>query len=858
MSRSLYLASTALLVFASVAIPHERTAAGCPDSEAPSRPTSGAFLTLGDFQSVRTGSLAAPARLATDTVVGHGPPTLAYISDQLGQGMIGLASIGPVRPAMFQPEIVPEPVIQAPTPSSPATSTQLPMREVREAFGSSLTDRSMLADRSILSRDRRSLLFGPSIDFVIGSESKVLPVSFTGSLLGKASSVSGVQSIRRSPIVSDTRVRGKRVGQTLASGSFWVPARMDLDTMLSKIDARLIEDVVVIKGPYSAIYGPGLSFLDVQLMRTSRYSGGPTNNGSTSVDFQTNGNHWYGRQSFWGGSDNYGFHVGYGHRTGHDYISGDATSIPSSFKARDLYAAIGYDLDDERTVEVNYLRLDETDVEFPGQAFDIDFLVTDGVEFQFVDKDFAYFDRVTLDAWYNRTRFAGQAQSVGKRRQFPIFDEIDFEGNTDVDSMSTGFRLSATQEISDTDSIVGGVDLRYLNQELNEVTSADFSQRGFWIDANSPIPASHWSNPGLFAEYTSQINDRLQIRSGARFDWVSANLDSDETELAELGSFRPGRQPSFAEIVGTSEYDRDFALWSGYVSTEYKLNDCTKLLASGGHAQRTPTLTELYAAEPFMFLLQNGLNTVTGDPRLKKERAWQVDVGLLYRDEYVAVAVRGFHAWISDYITFENMGIEPASTAPEQVQLKFVNTDLAILAGAEIEADFDLTRHVTLFTLLSYVEGRDLRRNGHFSTLPVGGAQQPSVRVAGLRGASSGVRGAAAEPLPSVLPLDSRIGLRLHSPQEKPAYSVELSVRVVDGQDRVATSLLEQTTPGFAIWNVRSFWHVNEAITLMGGVENFGGRNYREHLDYRPITAGSSLTVLQPGATFYFGGEVRY
>ena len=39
---------------------------------------------------------------------------------------------------------------------------------------------------------------------------------------------------------------------------------------------------------------------------------------------------------------------------------------------------------------------------------------------------------------------------------------------------------------------------------------------------------------------------------------------------------------------------------------------------AAGYAERPPTLTEMYAAETFMFVLQNGLNTVTGDPRLNR------------------------------------------------------------------------------------------------------------------------------------------------------------------------------------------------------------------------------------------------
>ena len=88
---------------------------------------------------------------------------------------------------------------------------------------------------------------------------------------------------------------------------------------------------------------------------------------------------------------------------------------------------------------------------------------------------------------------------------------------------------------------------------------------------------------------------------------------------------------------------------------------------------------------------------------------------------------------------------------------------------------------------------------------------------------------------------------------------MDLVARVVDDQDRVATSLLEGPTSGFAVWNLRGYWRVNDQWLLLGGVENFGNRNYREHLDYRPLVAeSSSRPAFQRGANFYFGSEWVY
>ena len=328
-------------------------------------------------------------------------------------------------------------------------------------------------------------LNGGVLNYINGAQAKTRQATDTGSLLGNSPASLGIGVTRRSPIVTENKVRGNKVGPLVASGSYWVPARMDLDTLLSKIDSRIVEDVTVIKGPYAARYGPGFDFVDVQLKQSPRYANGFESHGSTSLDYRTNGEQWYGRQSFWGGDADSGFLIGYGHRTGNDYESGDGTEIPSSYNSRDWNFAYGMDLSDDSRFEFSYLRLDQTDVEFPGQAFDMDYLVTDAYELQYYLEDSRYFDSLFVESWYNRTRFEGNAQRQGKRRQFPYFDTIDYEALTDVDSMSTGYQ-AATSWRGPQGVLTAGSDLRYVKQELNELAVNELE----FTEGNSPIPRS--------------------------------------------------------------------------------------------------------------------------------------------------------------------------------------------------------------------------------------------------------------------------------------------------------------------------------------------------------------------------------
>jgi len=752
-----------------------------------------------------------------------------------------------VRRASFllqpQPPLLPPSELQ-PETSLPPVALELSAR----LFGPGQIE------QSLLSQQQRMMAGQPSIDIVLGLESLTRVTTDAGSLLEKSPSPLGVGTQRRTPIVTDPRVRGGRVGQLAASGSHWIPARIDLDTVLSKIDSRIVEDIIVVKGPYSVLYGPGLHFLDVELLKAPRYAGGFESHGSTSFDYKVNGEQWYGRQALWGGNSDFGYRVGYGHRTGNDYTTGAGAGVPSSYKSRDVDVALGVDLSPGRSLEFSGIRLDQTDVEFPGYAFDIDYLVTDGYDLQYVMEDCAAFDRLTFAVWYNRTRFTGDAQRPAKRRQFPFLDYMHYVGFTDVDSVSSGFRVVTTWGEDDGPQWNAGVDLRQIKQELNEIASG---QIGFNIfkDANSPLPKSRSTNPGLFIERVLPFNERTTVTAGARVDFTTTNVVDDPQKLAKLGNQVP--QSSLADILGTGEWEQDFQTWSVYLTGQHELGPHWKLLGGIGHGQRPPSLTELYVAQSFMFLLQNGLNTVTGDPKLHPERLWQCDLGLNCEFDRFRGGINGFHAWALDYITFENLSVYygPPFGQAEQVNLKYVNTDLATFAGVELHAEYDWTDRLTPFATLQYIDGRDRTRNGYFATRPVSPGS-PSQRVIGLpRGFFSGITGASNEPLPGIPPLESRVGVRLHDASPDERWAVELYARIVNDQDQVARSLLETPTPGFTTWDVRGYWQASDHLLLVAGVENFTDKNYREHFDFR---AENGIAVFQPGVNFYFGAESTY
>jgi outer membrane receptor protein involved in Fe transport len=805
---------------------------------------------------------ASFAHMGTQTQQGpEVAPSNKTGSDPLFQQASASLQEQPIAPAA--PPTAPPPI---PTPTA---ATQF----VESVFG------SPGVRSSLVSEYRRYLLEGMDTELVLGSESLFRATTDGGNLLGKSLFSPGVKVQQRTPVVTDPRVRASRTGRLLASGSYWIPAREDLDTMLSKIDSRIIQDVIVLKGPYSVRYGPGFNFIDFQLLDSPRYGCGFQTDGSSSVEYKTNGEQWYGRQTFWGGSSDWGFRVGYGHRTGNDYRTGAGFKLPTSYNSRDWDVAVGYDLTPNSNLEFHYLRLDQTDVEFPGLVFDINFLVTNAYELTYRLKDQPCFDLLTVTGWHNRTFFEGDTSRPGKNRQIPSLRPIlglgpDQFAVTDVDAASSGYRFAFTWGELDGLNWTFGTDLIYVNHQLNDIVPAHTEEeviplppplppitQTFVVPTrNFPIPRSRSTDVGLFLDHRRPINDCWTLNVGARVDLVSTDARERVPGMGILEA--PATPPLPGEPIELVLIEQDlselkqagveqsFTPWAVYGTLERRINCCWTLWGGAGHAVRPPSLTELYAERPFIGSLQPGLTFVEGDPELDPERLTQIDVGLRGDLDDLRMTLNGFYAWVHDYIIYDYVALNLEDFTPtvDFQQVTYGNTDLATLVGFELIAEQDLNPWLTGFALMSYVEGRDRTRSEPSRLGAI--RREEARRPAGPRSLADGVED---EPLPGIPPLESRVGVRIHEAARYPRWGVEFEARIVAAQNLVARTLFEQVTPNFAVGNIRGYWQARRNLLLIAGVENFTDTFYREHLDYRP-----GLGVFQPGVNFYFSGELTY
>jgi outer membrane receptor protein involved in Fe transport len=727
-----------------------------------------------------------------------------------------------------------------------------------------------------------------------GQVGQALAARDVGDVLAKSAASTGVEIQKRNAVVADPRVRGWRTGQyaTFGDGGFFFPARLDLDTAVSKFDPTSLRDVVVVKGPYSVLYGPAFSVIDVNTLDSPRYDRFESH-GRTAFGYQTNGRRFDALQSAWAGDSNWGFRATYNFLQGNDYRSGNGTQVPASYLTDNINFALGVNLTENSKLELKGLRVLQKDLEFPGLYFDVRSLDTSALSLRYTLDDQPFFDRLDFRTWYNSTAASGDTSSGAKQAfvqqvlfqsfnpQFPpgfplavaavnpaVSTFADFSTSRFA-NRSIGYRLMFDWGPKDDPLLIVGTDLSAIGQGLvenirlvqtqgpNVNTGVPVVPGAFPLfTQNQSIPDSNQVDPGLFVQGRLPVTKELTLRAGGRIDWVhsssnprviTGNLDLFGTASAPGSSVnRLLLDPSIYSVDPSSpDLTRNYTLLSGFLQAEYKLDPNWTALAAVGHAARAPTLTELYAAGPFIGVLQQGTSRLIGDPNLSPEKLTQFDIGVRAEYEVLQLGANAFYASVRDYITYD---VNKAGAG--LIQVVYTNTDRATLTGGEMFAQAELTAWVTPFATLSYVQGIDQTLRDH---------RRPAGLASSRRDDPlSGVRAPLTEPLPQIPPLESRLGFRVHSPTRSPWWQVEFSVRMVAGQNSVATTLDELPTPGFTTATVRGFVRLRERWLFTAGVENIGSKNYREHLD--PIS-GNLLGVgplFRPGTNFFFGAQATY
>ncbi|WP_425619325.1 TonB-dependent receptor [Anatilimnocola sp. NA78] len=684
-------------------------------------------------------------------------------------------------------------------------------------------------------------IVAPGGEAISGAEAQNSVVTDVGSLIQNSENIQTVGAQRRSQVAYDPRVRAYRYGQIYAQaeGQNFLPVRLDLDSMVSKIDPSLIQSVSVIPGPYGVRFGPGFSFLDIDMIDTPRYDC-PETHGRLGFDMRSNGGQTGMRGTAFGGASDYGYLLHWGTRNGADYMAGNGQKIPSSYHAQNVMMQFGYDLSPNTKSEISFSYLDVHDTEYALQFFDINKLNTDSWNWVTTTTDPCDGSTWTNQVWYNHTNFQGDNQNASKAgvrgrvtdalndvNATNLFTPAGFNAAVTGNLNNFGGRTVKTYGDDTAEQFRYGADFRYITQSTREDFIID-DPGGFLVDPifSTQQPRSVMTDPGLFTELSLPWFSFMRTTAGARVDFVNTHPPAGFTAVNE-------------QVTGDNAYIQNDLLGAGYIVGDIDLSQEWGVRVGAGYAERAPNLTDRYADGVYISMLQTGFSRLIGSPSLRKERAIQFDTSVRGDFENGKVRASFFYSWIQDYNTYIAFGLDPP--VPEGARLLLAtNTPLATLNGFELYGDYNQTDRLSYFASLQYVEGQD-------QTLGV--------------------------PLPGIYPLESRLGVRYTDCNQGETWGTEWGWRLVAAQDRlgilradainpVLTQVVETRTGGFATSYIKGYYNFNQNIHVIAGIDNLFDRTYIEHLDLRfrgtSLNSGPIIAALSPGFNAYTGVEVNW
>jgi len=303
---------------------------------------------------------------------------------------------------------------------------------------------------------------------------------------------------------------------------------------------------------------------------------------------------------------------------------------------------------------------------------------------------------------------------------------------------------------------------------------------------------------GLSARWQRSVGRRARLELGGRVDRVTtgANQGKANTDLYY----------AYHDVRSTSRTDTEPSLSARLV---YQVSHGLVLSGSLASTVRSPDPRERYFA-----LKRMGTDWV-GNPELDPPRSNGGVLGLTWSGGFGSLTASAWADRVQDFITLygqDRIHSVPGVMSPRAQTYANVDADVR---GLSVEGTAALGPRLFVAGNASWVRGTKER--------------DPAL----------GLESAALAEMP---PLTGRVALRWQSPR----YFVEAEGAGALEQDRVDADLSEQTTPGWAVLNLKGGVNLGR-WRLQLVVENLFDRTYHEHLSYVRNPYSSGFVVNEPG-----------
>lgn len=517
----------------------------------------------------------------------------------------------------------------------------------------------------------------PSMPLVVVTHPKTprqpLPASDGADYL---KTIPGFSAIRSGGTNGDTVLRGMFGSRLniLANGVPTLgacPGRMDAPT--SYIAPESYDEVTVVKGPQTVLYGAGASAGTVLFKRVTRRFDQPGMRFDGSVVGGSFGRNDQNVDLTAGTPDLYG-RITANHAHEQDYKDGNGQTVPSQWDKWNTDATLGITPDADTRVEMTAGTGDGY-ARYAGRGMD-------GVHFRretfglSVDKRHIgkVLDRIEARVYYNE---ADHVMDNFTLRQPDPTSDMSMPMASEVRRRTIGARAAATLRFDEAFKFVGGIDAQSMRLDSR-------SAMGLMNYADLPWdPQATMWNAGLFGELTWFASQTSRVVSGARIDYAGAR-----DKRATLSDMMASANPTFDD-------DRSRVLPSGFVRYERDLAALPLSWYAGiGHAERFADYWELFSPQ------QGPAGTLNAFVGVQPEKTTQLDIGGQYNGGGVDAWVSAYAGYVQNFILF-NYAAGPMGSTTQATNVN------AQIMGGEAGVSWRPATPLRVETSLAYAWGRN-------------------------------------------------------------------------------------------------------------------------------------------------------
>lgn len=424
------------------------------------------------------------------------------------------------------------------------------------------------------------------------------------------------------------------------------PFRMDNPT--SYINPSSYDEVEIVKGPQTVLWGPGNSAATVRFERKEEDFSEKNYRFEASTMVGSFGRFDRSLEGAVGNETGY-IRVEANKAESDSYEDGNGDEVNSSWEKWNTNLTVGWTPDQDTLIEAEIGRGDGFS-EYAGRSMDATKLLRETAALRF-EKNNLSENWSKLEAQLNY----GYADH--------IMDNSTFRSGTmsmPVDRRTKSGRVASTWDWDNT-SLVAGLDAK---QELH---------RDDGVDDYS------LEQVGIFAELTNFLEGDKRIITGVRIDNASATDEGTSTS--------------------TAGETRNDTLFSGFARLEKDLSSIPANTYIGlGYTERFPDYWEMRPSVS----TEDGGDAFTD---VEPEKTLQLDVGLNYKLNDLSWWISGYAGIINDYIIFAYT--ETTMMGSTSTSIDYADNVDAIIAGAETGARYQLDENWSTNASIAYAWGQD-------------------------------------------------------------------------------------------------------------------------------------------------------